>query len=167
MLGRSIIHETYEETRELGEAGLVEPKPVVRGPDIDENGSVWWVSHEREALIANALLPEMLEMLDSDQSYKLFTVIDKAPAEPLALVSEAERRSENKIGGALFKRGDKITLGAMEGIDSGIWERGREYLVYVRYKLRPLPVQNADPGRFLRPTKMLTSQTVSSKTLPL
>ena len=90
-------------------------------------------------------------MVDPDQRYRLFTVVGKAPAEPLASVLEEEGRSEHKMGGSLVKRGDKISVGALEGIDSGIWEKGREYLIYVRYELRPIPEQNGDPGPMFTP----------------
>ncbi|KAK3763395.1 hypothetical protein RRG08_051501 [Elysia crispata] len=32
-----------------------------------------------------------------------------------------------------------------------MWEKGREYLVFVRYELRPLPEQNGEPGPMLAP----------------
>ena len=93
-----------------------------------------------------ARLPEVLEMLDPDRRYKIFTVVDKAPDQPLVPITEEESRAEHKIRGSLVIRGDKVTLGALEGIDSNIWEKGREYLVYMRHELRPLPEQNGEPG---------------------
>ena len=48
-------------------------------------------------------------------------------------------------------RGDLISAGALHGIDQQIWEKGREYLVFARYELRPLPEQQGEPGPMFTP----------------
>ena len=73
---------------------------------------------------------EVLELLDPDRQYRLYTVVGKAAKEPLAPVTEE---------------------GSLHGIDQQIWEKGREYLVFTRYELRPLPEQKAEPGPMLAP----------------
>ena len=43
--GRNITPEIYQEIRDLGGVGVIEPRPAIRGPDIIDNGSVWWISY--------------------------------------------------------------------------------------------------------------------------
>ena len=44
-------------------------------------------------------------------------------------------------------RGEQVSAGSLHGIDQQIWEKGREYLVFVRYELRPLPKQMFAPEK--------------------
>ena len=41
--------------------------------------------------------------------------------------------------------GDQVSAGALHGIDQQMWEKGMEYLVYVRYELRPVPILKDGP----------------------
>ncbi len=125
---------------------------VARGPDITDDGEVYWVSFENEDLRVTKAMGELvLELLDPDEQYKLFTVVGKAANEPLAPVTEEEGVSEHRIKGKTVVRGDQVSIGALHGIDQQIWEKGREYLVFTRYELRPLPEQKGEPGPMLAP----------------
>ena len=125
---------------------------VTRGPDITDDGEVYWVSFENEDLRVTKAMGELvLELLDPDEQYKLFTVVGKAANEPLAPVIEEEGVSEHRIKGKTVVRGDQVSTGALYGIDQQIWERGREYLVFIRYELRPLPEQKGEPGPMFTP----------------
>ena len=123
---------------------------MAKGPDITDEGEVYWVSFENEDLrVTKAMGEVVLELLDPDQRYKLFTVVGKAAKESLAPVTEEEGASDHRIKGKTVVRGDQVSASALHGIDQQIWEKGREYLVFVRYELRPLPEQNGEPGPML------------------
>ena len=125
---------------------------MARGPDITGDGEVYWVSFENEDLRVTKAMGELaLELLDPDEQYKLFTVVGKAAKEPLAPITEDEGVSEHRIKGKTIVRGDQVIAGSFHGIDQQMWEKGREYLVFVRYQLRPLPEQNGEPGPMLAP----------------
>ena len=125
---------------------------VARGPDITDDGEVYWVSFENEDLRVTKAMGELvLELLDPDEQYKLFTVVGKAANEPLVPVTEEEGVSEHRIKGKTVVRGDQVSTGALYGIDQQIWEKGREYLVFIRYELRPLPEQKGEPGPMFTP----------------
>ena len=96
---------------------------------------------------------EMLELLDPTKHYKLFTVIGLADKDPLALVTEEEAKFDYRITGKTIVRGDGVSAGALHGIDQDMWEKGREYTVtvFISYELRPLPVQEGEPGLMLTP----------------
>ena len=127
-------------------------RPVARGPDITGDGEVYWASFENEGLRITKSIGELaLELLDPDEQYKLFTVVGKAAKEPLAPITEEESVSEHRITGKTIVRGDQVSAGSLHGIDQQMWEKGREYLVFVRYELRPLPEQNGEPGPMLAP----------------
>ena len=131
---------------------LFELRPVARGPDITDDGAVYWVSFENDDLrVTKAMGEVVLELLDPDEQYKLFTVVGKAAKEPLAPITEEEGVSEHRIKGKTVVRGDKVSAGSLHGIDLEMWEKGREYLVFARYELRPLPEQNGEPGPMLAP----------------
>ena len=100
-------------------------------------------------------------MLDPARTYSLFTVVGIARQEPLAPISEEVGYSAQKCTGCESMRGDKFKPGAQEGIDSQKWGAGREYLVYIRYELHPLPVQAGESGpmRELREMRTLTLPT--------
>ena len=129
-----------------------ELRPVARGPDITDDGAVYWVSFENDDLrVTKAMGEVVLELLDPDEQYKLFTVVGKAAKEPLAPITEEEGVSEHRIKGKTVVRGDQVSAGSLHGIDQQMWEKGREYLVFTRYELRPLPEQNGEPGPMLAP----------------
>jgi len=119
-----------------------------------DEGAVYWVSCENEDLrVTLQSAAVVVDHLDPDQRYKLFTVVGKAAIETLAPLNEEVGISEHRIEGALVTRGDQVTAGSLHGIDQGMWEKGREYLVFVRYELRPLPAQDGDPGPMLAPAE--------------
>jgi hypothetical protein len=91
---------------------------------------------------------EVLELLDPDEQYQLFTVVGKAAKEPL---TEEEGASEHRIEGKTVVYGDQVSVGALHGIDIGMREKGREYLVFVRYELRQLPKLEGEPGPMFAP----------------
>ena len=95
--------------------------------------------------------PKKYELLNPDDKYKLFTIVGKAAKEPLAPVTEEEGDSDHRVNGKTIVRGDGVNAGALNGIDEQIWMKGREYLVFVRYELRPLPIQKDEPGPMLAP----------------
>jgi len=51
---------------------------------------MYWFSCDLEKMTVTLDMSEVLEMLDPQQIYKLFTVVGKAANEPLAVVSEEE-----------------------------------------------------------------------------
>ena len=67
---------------------------------------------------------EVLELLNPDEVYSLFTVIGKAAKEPLVPVTEEEGRSEHAIKGRTMVRGDEASAGALHGIDRHMCEKG-------------------------------------------
>ena len=149
--------------RDIDREGIVEAvegriydlRPTTSGPDITDEGKVYWVSYEdEERRVTKDLASVVLELLDPDTRYMLFTVVGKAACEPLAPVTEELGRSEHRILGRIVNRGDRICTGALHGIDLQIWEKGREYLVFVRYELRPLPEQQGEPGPMFAPDIM-------------
>ena len=112
--GYTIVRKEIDE--DLG-GSQFELLPVARGPDITDDGKVYWVSFEPEKLrVTKALAEEVLELVDPDQRYKLFTVIGKAVKEPLAPVTE-EEESDHYLTKNKVDRGDEITWGALHGID--------------------------------------------------
>ena len=141
-----------KEIREDVDSRSYKLRPVARGPDITGDGEVYWVSFENEELRVTKAMGELaLELLDPDEQYKLFTVVGKAAKEPLAPITEEEGVSEHRIKGKTIVRGDQVSAGSLHGIDQQMWEKGREYLVFVHYELRPLPEQNGEPGPMLAP----------------
>ena len=149
--------------RDIDREGIVEAvegriydlRPTTSGPDITDEGKVYWVSYEdEERRVTKDMASVVLELLDPDTRYMLFTVVGKAACEPLAPVTEELGRSEHRILGRIVNRGDRICTGALHGIDLQIWEKGREYLVFVRYELRPLPEQQGEPGPMFAPDIM-------------
>ena len=141
-----------EEIREDVGGRSYKLRPVARGPDITGDGEVYWASFENEDLRVTKAMGELvLELLNPDEQYKLFTVVGKAAKEPLAPITEEEGVSEHRIKGKTIVRGDQVSAGSLHGIDQHMWEKGREYLVFVRYELRPLPEQNGEPGPMLAP----------------
>ena len=57
-------------------------QPVMRGPDITKEGTVYWVSFENEDLwMTKDMATEVLEFLDPTKHYKLFTVIGPTPSD--------------------------------------------------------------------------------------
>ena len=129
-----------------------ELRPVARGPDITDDGAVYWVSFENDDLrVTKAMGEVVLELLDPDEQYKLFTVVGKAAKEPLAPITEEEGVSEHRIKGKTVVYGDQVSAGSLHGIDQQMCKKGREYLVFTRYELRPLPEQNGEPGPMLAP----------------
>ena len=68
-----------KEIREDVDGCPFELRPVARGPDITDEGAVYWVSFENEDLWVTKVMGELvLEFLYPDQRYKLFTVVGKA-----------------------------------------------------------------------------------------
>ena len=158
----------FKKGRDIDREGIVEVvegriydlRPTTSGPDITDEGKVYWVSYEdEERRVTKDLASVVLELLDPDTRYMLFTVVGKAACEPLAPVTEELGRSEHRILGRIVNRGDRICAGALHGIDLQIWEKGREYLVFVRYELRPLPEQQGEPGPIFAPD--ITSDTIN------
>ena len=154
--------------RDIDREGIVEAvrgriydlRPTTSGPDITDEGKVYWVSYEdEERRVTKDLASVVLELLDPDTRYMLFTVVGRAACEPLASVTEELGHSEHRILGRIVNRGDRICAGALHGIDLQIWEKGREYLVFVRYELRPLPEQQGEPGPMFAPD--ITSDTIN------
>ena len=93
-------------------------RPVARGPDITDDGEVYWVSFENEDLRVTKAIGELvLELLDPDEQYKLFTVMGKAAKEPLAPIIEEEGASDHRIKGKTVVRGDQVSASALHGID--------------------------------------------------
>ena len=88
---------------------------------------------------------EVIELLSPNEHYSLFTVVGKAAKDPLALVIEEEGTSDHCIMGETIVSGDQVSTGALHGIDQQMWKKGREYLVYVRYQLRPVPILKDEP----------------------
>jgi hypothetical protein len=68
------------------------------GPDITDEGEVYWVSYEGRRMTMD-LASEVLELVDPETRYLLFTVVGKAANEPLAPVTEEVGRSEHRIKG--------------------------------------------------------------------
>ena len=67
---------------------------------------MYWVSFENEDLqMTKYMASEVLEPLDPDEHYKLFTVVGKAAKEPLAPITEEEGASEHRIKGKTGSRG--------------------------------------------------------------
>ena len=125
---------------------------VARGPDITDEGQVYWVSFEGEDLrVTKDMASEIIELLSPNEHYSLFTAMGKAAKEPLATVLEEEGASDHRIMGKTIVNGDQVSAGALHGIDQQMWEKGREYLVYVRYELRPVPILKDEPGPMLAP----------------
>ena len=158
----------FKKGRDIDREGIVEAvegriydlRPTTSGPDITDEGKVYWVSYEdEERRVSKDLASVVLELLDPDTRYMLFTVVGKAACEPLAPVTEELGRSEHRILGRIVNRGDRICAGALHGTDLQIWEKGREYLVFVRYELRPLPEQQGEPGPIFAPD--ITSDTIN------
>ena len=117
-----------------------ELRPVARGPDITDDGAVYWVSFENDDLRVTKAMGELvLELLDPDEQYKLFTVVGKAAKEPLAPITEEEGVSEHRIKGKTIVRGDQVSAGSLHGIDQQMWEKGREYLVFSRLRASTPP----------------------------
>ena len=111
----------------------------------------FWQNQVNFAVWCSTMGEVVLELLDPDEQYKLFTVVGKAAKEPLAPITEEEGVSEHRIKGKTVVRGDQVSAGSLHGIDQQMWEKGREYLVFTRYELRPLPEQNGEPGPMLAP----------------
>ena len=129
--------------RDIDREGIVEAvegriydlRPTMSGPDITDEGKVYWFSYEDEGRrVTKDLASVVLELLDPDTRYMLFTVVGKAACEPLAPVTEELGRSEHRILGRIVNRGDRICTGALHGIDLQIWEKPR---------LRPIRVASA------------------------
>ena len=76
--------------------------------------------------------------------------MEKAAKAPLAPVTE-ERASDYHIEGKNDICGYQVSASAVRGIDQHMCEKGREYIVFTRYKLRPLPIQEAEPGPMFTP----------------
>ena len=141
--GRDIDRKTLEDDL-LGFP--YELQPVVRGPELSDDGAIYWSSFEPESLRVNFDMGEVVVgLLNIDRSYKLFTVVGKSPRESLQPVVE-EESSEHCLTNKMINHGESIKAGAIHGIDLQLWESGREYLVFARYELRPVPIQNGEPG---------------------
>ncbi|KAK3728359.1 hypothetical protein QZH41_011399 [Actinostola sp. cb2023] len=127
-------------------------RPLELGPDVTDEGSIYWVSCENEDLrVSLVSAGAVVSLLAPDNSYQLFTVVGKSTKEPLDPIFEEAAISTQKVTGKLIVHGAKVSLGALNGIDMQMWEVGREYLVFIRYELRPLPEERDDPGPMRTP----------------
>ena len=119
--GDPIIRKAIDEAVEGRHIDL---QPVATGPDITDAGEVYWVSFENENLrVTKDTAYEVLELLNPDEHYRLFTVVRKAVNEPLAQVTEEEGASDHRIKGKTIVSGDQVS----SGIEQHMWEKGREY----------------------------------------
>jgi hypothetical protein len=85
---------------------------VALEPHLTDDGSVYWISYENEDLrVTKEKLEIVLEMIDPDQRYKLFTIVGKANGEPLATVTVEEGVSEHRIRGKVIVAGNCSRLG--------------------------------------------------------
>ena len=130
---------------------VVSSPPVARGPNIPDEGHVYWVSFENEDLrVTEDMASEVLDSWALDEHYKLFTVVGKVANAFLASVTEEGGASDHSI------EGNNVICGigsafALHCIGQHMWEKGRQYLVFARYELRPLPIQEAELGPMFTP----------------
>lgn len=88
---------------------------------------MYWFSFKNKDLRESKATGEVVvKLLDPEQRYKLFMVVEKAVKGPLKKVTEEEADSDHRITGKTVVRRDKVKAGALHGIDQEMWEQGRE-----------------------------------------
>ena len=137
-----------------GEEQTFALSPVETTPQVTDDGEVIFRSFEQIRLEQNGALPRaVVAALNPARLYSLYGVFGYhdghgAPVEFIDNLAVPQPLHDRRKRLVEQFRGDTVTVGALEGIDTTRWEQARGYLALIRWRLTPIPDVAGPMGPF-------------------